>query len=130
SCHKQELAFTDARARGLGSTGEEHPRGPMTLVNIAYSPTLTWANPLMTTLEHQARVPIFDDNPIELGIPSISTLEQRLQAVPGYAPLFAKAFPERPEVSAQGVLDALSASSTFCTDTSGRSGNALANSGA
>jgi cytochrome c peroxidase len=109
SCHKQELAFTDGLARGVGSTGAEHPRGAMTLANIAYAPTITWANPLMTTLEHQARVPIFGDMPIELGIPSISMLETRLQAVPGYAPLFAKAFPERPEVSVQNVLDALSA---------------------
>jgi cytochrome c peroxidase len=109
SCHKQELAFTDGLARGLGSTGSEHPRGAMTLANIAYSPTLTWANPLMTTLEHQARVPIFGDMPIELGIPSIRTLEERLATVQGYAPLFARAFPERPAVSVENVLDALSA---------------------
>jgi cytochrome c peroxidase len=108
SCHKQELAFTDGRARGLGSTNAEHPRGSMTLANIAYTPSLTWANPLMTTLEHQARVPIFGDMPIELGVPSISALEARLQTVPGYVPLFAKAFPERPEVSVENVLDALS----------------------
>ncbi len=109
TCHKQELAFTDGRAQGLGSTGELHPRGPMTLANVAYSPTLTWANPLMTTLEHQARMPIFGDQPIELGIPSIKEIEARLRAVPGYTPLFAKAFPERPAVSAQNMLDALSA---------------------
>src|ERR1700686_1618880 len=27
SCHKQELAFTDGRAVGLGTTGESHSRG-------------------------------------------------------------------------------------------------------
>ncbi|HEY6881401.1 MAG TPA: MbnH family di-heme enzyme [Polyangiales bacterium] len=109
TCHQQALAFTDGRARGLGSTGAEHTRGAMSLLNIAYSPSLTWANPLMTTLEHQARVPIFGDQPIELGIPSIKLLEARLLAVPGYGPLFAKAFPEEPQVSVAHVLDALSA---------------------
>jgi cytochrome c peroxidase len=43
TCHRQELAFTDGRARGLGSTGEVHPRGPMSLVNVAYSPMLPMA---------------------------------------------------------------------------------------
>jgi cytochrome c peroxidase len=109
SCHKQELAFTDSRATGLGSTGEAHPRGPMSLANIAYSPTLTWANPLMTTLEHQARVPIFGDAPVELGISSLKELEARLQAVPGYAPLFAKAFPRAQAVTVENMLNALSA---------------------
>ena len=35
TCHIQALAFTDGRARGLGSTGERHPRGAMSLVNVA-----------------------------------------------------------------------------------------------
>ena len=31
TCHQQALAFSDGRAQGLGSTGELHPRGPMSL---------------------------------------------------------------------------------------------------
>src|SRR6187399_462770 len=45
SCHKQELAFTDGRARAEGTTGQLHPRSSMSLVNVAYAPTLTWAHP-------------------------------------------------------------------------------------
>jgi cytochrome c peroxidase len=37
--HVQSLAFTDGRAHGLGSTGEEHARSPMSLVNVAYRAT-------------------------------------------------------------------------------------------
>ena len=44
SCHLQELAFTDGRARGLGSTGMLHPRGPQQLANLAYFRAFTWAN--------------------------------------------------------------------------------------
>jgi cytochrome c peroxidase len=110
SCHKQELAFSDGRATGLGSTNEGHPRGSMSLANIAYSPTLTWANPLMTELERQARVPIFGDMPIELGIVSVKELEQRIQAVPGYVRMFAEAFPSDPApISVGNLLNALSA---------------------
>jgi cytochrome c peroxidase len=46
TCHEQALAFTDGRATGLGSTGQGHPRSPMSLVNLAYATSLTWANPL------------------------------------------------------------------------------------
>jgi cytochrome c peroxidase len=38
SCHLQRLAFTDGRAHGLGSTGERHPRSPMALGNVAWTP--------------------------------------------------------------------------------------------
>jgi cytochrome c peroxidase len=110
TCHKQELAFSDGRATGLGATGEAHSRGSMTLANVGYAPTLNWANPLVTDLEHQARTPIFGDRPVELGIPSIEALETRLRAVPGYAKLFQAAFPEDAQpVSANNLTRAISA---------------------
>ena len=59
SCHRQELAFTDGKARAEGSTGEMHPRGSMSLANVAYNPALTWANPALIALEDQALVPMF-----------------------------------------------------------------------
>jgi len=94
TCHKQELAFTDGRAHGLGSTGLRHPRGPMSLANVAYSPALTWANPNMRTLETQALVPMFGDDPVELGMTGKENLlVQRLKAVALYRELFAAAFP-------------------------------------
>lgn len=97
SCHKQELAFADERAVGLGSTGELHTRGAMSLANVGYNTTLTWANPPMVALERQAQVPIFGDTPIELGIHSISELETKLRGIPEYAPLFEAAYPNAPE---------------------------------
>jgi cytochrome c peroxidase len=68
SCHRQELAFTDGKARAEGATGEMHPRGSMSLANVAYSPALTWANPKLSALEDQALVPMFGTDPIELGM--------------------------------------------------------------
>jgi len=68
SCHKQELAFTDGRAVGLGATGELHSRSAMSLVNVAYSAALTWSNPELTSLEKQALVPMFGEHPVELGV--------------------------------------------------------------
>lgn len=68
SCHKQEHAFTDGLARAVGTTGETHPRGSMSLANVAYNPRLTWANPLQRNLEDQALVPMLGKDPIELGL--------------------------------------------------------------
>ena len=45
TCHRQELAFTDGRARAEGATGQLHPRSSMSLVNVAYAPLLTVGEP-------------------------------------------------------------------------------------
>jgi len=68
TCHRQELAFTDGRAHGVGTTGQLHPRGSMSLVNVAYVPLLTWANPKLDSLEAQALIPMLSETPVELGL--------------------------------------------------------------
>jgi cytochrome c peroxidase len=68
SCHRPELAFTDGRPRAVGSTGEEHPRSAMSLVNVAYNATYTWADPRLDRLEDQMLVPMLGTDPVELGI--------------------------------------------------------------
>lgn len=94
SCHQQAKAFADGRGRGLGSTGELHPRGPMSLVNVAYAPVLTWANPNVRALEVQALVPLFGDHPVELGMTGKEdVLLARLTADMRYRKMFATAFP-------------------------------------
>lgn len=96
TCHQQERAFADARGRALGSTGQLHPRGPMSLANVAYSPVLTWANPNMRALEAQALVPMFGDDPVELGMSGKEELLlARLKAQPRYWRLFANAYPDQ-----------------------------------
>lgn len=94
SCHQQQRAFADALPRGVGSTGEVHPRGSMSLANIAYSPVLTWANPNMKRLEQQALVPMFGEEPVELGLSGQEEkLLARLAEDPRYKSMFPAAFP-------------------------------------
>jgi cytochrome c peroxidase len=108
SCHQQELAFTDGLARAVGSTGEVHPRGSMSLGNVAYASTLTWANPLFRDLERQALVPIFGDAPVELGLREQTELEERLAEVDVYQKLFSRAFPEQASpITANNAMKAL-----------------------
>jgi cytochrome c peroxidase len=40
----------------------------MSLANVAYAPSLTWANPTLDSLEEQALVPMLGEEPIELGL--------------------------------------------------------------
>ncbi len=109
SCHEQALAFTDGRARSTGSTGAFTPRSSMSLANVAYFSTLTWANPLLLDLEAQAVVPMFSREPVELGLSGLKDdLLARLRAEPRYAALFPRAFPEATEpFTVQNVVRAL-----------------------
>lgn len=93
SCHLQSKAFTDGKKLSSGAHGDLTPRNAMSLTNVGYNPNFTWANPLMTQLEHQARVPLFGDNPIEMGLAGREkqTLAT-LSAEPIYQQLFPQAF--------------------------------------
>src|SRR5262245_30834166 len=98
TCHEQARAFTDGRGQALGSTGEQHPRGSMSLVNVAYAATLTWGNPTVTKLEDQALVPMFGTHPVELGLANDEpALMSKLRAESRYRPLFANAFGAEPD---------------------------------
>ena len=89
------MAFADVLARAVGSTREVHPRGSMSLTNVAYVPALTWANPTLDRLEDQALVPMFGQNPFELGLAGLENeLIVRPGAVGRYPELFRAAFPE------------------------------------
>src|SRR5262249_26905534 len=111
SCHRQELAFTDGRARAGGTTGQLHPRSAMSLVNVAYAPSLTWANPSLTALEEQALTPMLGVEPIELGLKGHE--QEFLQAIrtdPVYQKLFPQAFPNEIDLYTLGnVTKAISA---------------------
>jgi len=93
TCHQQSKAFTDGKAQSVGSTGEIHPRGSMSLVNIAYAAVLTWANPTTRRLEEQALVPMYGEHPIELGLTPADRWLDPIRRDARYQQLFASAFP-------------------------------------
>lgn len=98
TCHRQELAFTDGKPRAVGATGQVHPRGAMTLVNVAYSAALTWSDPTQTSLEHQALTPMFSEHPVELGMTGDGeTFIRVLHSDTQYREMFPAAFPSDPD---------------------------------
>ena len=91
SCHEPDKAFTDGRALAVGSTGAVGRRSSMSLVNVAYNASHTWANPNVTSLEEQALVPMFGTSPVELGLTEDLLLARMREH---YAGDFARAFPD------------------------------------
>ncbi|MEM7277249.1 MAG: MbnH family di-heme enzyme [Pseudomonadota bacterium] len=93
SCHQQAFAFSDPAVRSSGATGQETKRNSMTLVNVAYNASYDWANPYVTTLEHQMLTPLFGDDPIEMGLANRrDQVMQALREDTRYQRMFAAAF--------------------------------------
>lgn len=94
SCHRPEHAFTEPRPRAVGSTGELNRRNSLALVNVAYNSTLMWAHPGLRRIEEQLLIPMFGDNPVELGIAGREEeVLARLRGDERYRQLFGAAFP-------------------------------------
>jgi len=97
TCHEQSRAFTDVWPRAIGATWEIHARNTPGLTNIVYNAVLTWANPAMTSLEAQARVPVFGVKPVEMGLPADpAEFLAVLKTDAVYRRLFPAAFPNNP----------------------------------
>ena len=95
TCHEQARAFTDGKATHSGVHGDPGLRNVMPLANVAYMPTLTWANPNLKRLEDQVLVPLFGDRPVEMGLQAQEkSLFATLAADPEYPRLFRAAFPQ------------------------------------
>ncbi len=99
SCHIQDKAFTD----GLPTSpalheGEFTRRNAMSLVNIAYAPSLTWVNPTLVRLSDQAGAVFFGEEPAELGgTGNEALILNRLKSVPEYVEWMSSAFPDEEE---------------------------------
>ena len=95
SCHDPGRAYTDGRARAVGIQGNIHPRSAMSLTNVAYNATLGWDDPALTRLEDQARVPLLNTQPPEMGLANREDdVMTRFKDDSQYRALFLEAFPD------------------------------------
>jgi cytochrome c peroxidase len=111
SCHWQHAAFAENRATHPGIDGSAGKRNPPPLANVGYASPLTWANPLVTTLERQALDPVFGEHPVEMGMAGLEkVLVERVSSDSCYNAMFAEAFPEeRSPVSLTTIFKAIAA---------------------
>ena len=109
SCHHQANAFTDPAQFSTGATGEQTIRNSMTLTNVAYNATYTWAHPSLTSIEQQMLIPMFGENPIELGIVGHeAAVLSRLRIDARYQDMFGAAFPTDEDPFTFGnIIDAI-----------------------
>ncbi|XDD49115.1 MbnH family di-heme enzyme [Leptospira sp. WS92.C1] len=108
TCHQQTKAFTDGLITAIGSTGEIHPRNSQGIINVAYNLRQTWANPVLRDLEEQMFVPLFGEQPVELGLADRENeMLNRLKADSRYQILFSKAFPFEEPFSVSNVVKAI-----------------------
>ncbi len=91
-CHQQDRAFAEMIPTSIGSTGQLHRRNSQALVNIAYNKSLTWAHSELQTIEAQVLLPMFGEDPIELGITGHDEQVLARFNTAQYHALFEKAF--------------------------------------
>ena len=91
SCHQQNLSFADDKALSIGFAGATTKRNSMSLVNVRYyrNGRFLW-DERGASLETQTLLPITDH--IEMGMPHLDMVVDRLKTKPYYPVLFEKAF--------------------------------------
>jgi len=107
SCHQPQFAFSESTKTAVGSTGQSHRRNTQSLVNVAYNSNLTWAHSGLNILERQILIPMFSEDPIELGITGHENEVLLRFSNQNYATLFENAFFDK-QVDFDRIVKALS----------------------
>jgi cytochrome c peroxidase len=83
----------------------------MSIANAGYAASLTWANEAVVLLEKQALVPMFGEDPIELGMANMEDeLIRRMRDDGDYPAMFAEAYPDRMDpISLDSITKAIAA---------------------
>jgi cytochrome c peroxidase len=89
-CHQPDLQATDGLPKAVGVFGKENPRNAPTVFNASLQFKQHWRGE-RESLEDQAQKSLLGG--ASFGNPDYATAMNKLKAVPGYADLFAKAFP-------------------------------------
>jgi cytochrome c peroxidase len=90
-CHQPDLQATDGLPKAIGVFGKENPRNAPAIFNAALQFKQHWRGD-RESLEDQAEKSLL--GPASFGNPDFATPMNKLKAIPGYAELFAKAFPD------------------------------------
>lgn len=106
SCHQPEFAFSEPKKTAVGSTGQRHRRNSQSLVNVAYNSNLTWAHSGLNQIERQILIPMFSEDPIELGITGHENEVLQRFNKPDYTALFKNAFDDN-EATYDKIVKAL-----------------------
>lgn len=90
SCHLLDRFGVDGEPTSLGHGGQRGDRNAPTVYNAALHLSQFWDG-RAADVEEQAQGPVL--NPVEMAMPSAAFVNEVLRSIPGYRPLFEKAFP-------------------------------------
>jgi cytochrome c peroxidase len=90
SCHALDKYGVDGLATSTGHRQQKGGRNAPTVYNCGDHLSQFWDG-RAGTLEDQAKGPVL--NPVEMAMKDAAAVEQVVSSIPGYTPLFAKAFP-------------------------------------
>jgi cytochrome c peroxidase len=91
SCHDLGTYGVDGEPTSPGHRGQRGDRNSPTVYNAALHVAQFWDG-REPDVEAQAKGPVL--NPVEMAMPSAEAVVSVLKSIPGYAPLFAAAFPD------------------------------------
>lgn len=107
SCHDLAKYGVDGEKTSLGHKGQRGTRNSPTVYNSAGHFAQFW-DAREKTIEDQALRPI--TNPVEMAVKDEKQIVEILRSIPGYAPLFKKAFPDDKEpITAPNTAKAIGA---------------------
>lgn len=89
TCHIPFHGFAEPRRTSLGVDRKEGTRNAPTVINRLFSADQFWDG-RAASLEEQAKGPLV--NPVEMAMPSLEAVAEKVRAIKGYRPLFRKAF--------------------------------------
>jgi len=107
SCHHLDGFGVDGEKTSPGHAGQLGTRNSPTVYNAAFHFREFWDG-RAADVEEQAKGPVL--NPVEMAMPDEATVVAVLRSIPGYAPLFAAAFPgEQPAITYDNMARAIGA---------------------
>jgi cytochrome c peroxidase len=106
SCHDVEGSGDDGRATSLGIDNQQGGRNAPTVWNAAFQSVLFWDG-RADSLEAQAKGPLI--NPIEMGMPSLDLVVERVNETADYRPAFDAAFGLGEPITIERIAQAIAA---------------------
>jgi cytochrome c peroxidase len=94
TCHQLSNSGVDNEPTSKGHKGQRGARNSPTVYNAAFHFAQFWDG-RAADVEEQAKGPVL--NPVEMGMPNAAYVLEVLESIPGYKPLFEKAFPGDPD---------------------------------
>jgi cytochrome c peroxidase len=108
SCHEisNDKGGGDGLNTSIGINGQRGARNAPTVLNAAFQKLLFWDG-RAASLEEQAKGPLI--NPVEMGMPSLDHVVERISGIAEYRAAFASVFPRQASVTIDNVAKAIAA---------------------